>query len=159
MKSLGVPFDPNELAHPSEAIDRLCSFAAEIPQDALSQFGEYGSSLLHFASTQLPSYDALVSNCIATGAEAASITSYIRHIVTQTEPLCPAVTRPPTGGNGSNNGTVTITSPPTPLPTSSYPAQTSTSASPIPTAAASRPTGVFLGAGVVAGLLGAAALL
>lgn len=153
------PNPTNILGDPAGYASELCSIAAELPASDLSGFGAWGQSLLSFAATELSSYDALVTKCFATGAEAAAATSYIHSIASQTDPLC-QVTSTPGGGSGPSNGTATITSVPTTIATStSVPGNNTSATTSIPVALAARPTGVFAGAVGAAGLLAAAALL
>ncbi|TRX93296.1 hypothetical protein FHL15_005875 [Xylaria flabelliformis] len=135
----------------------LCAVAAELPASELKGFGEYGQSLLSFVATELSVYDAIVTKCYATGAEAAAATSYIHSIASQTAPLCQE-TSTPSGGLGSSNGTATITSAAIPTGTGSYPGYSTSGTSTVPIALAARPTGVLAGAMGAAGLLAAAAL-
>ncbi|KAI1122773.1 hypothetical protein F5Y10DRAFT_253229 [Nemania abortiva] len=156
-----MPDSANILKDPAGYASTLCSIAAELPASELSEFGAYGQSLLHFASVEISSYDALVTKCFATGAEATSATNYIHSIVSQTAPLCQE-TGVSSGGNGPSNGTATITAAPTSTPISTLTARTNSTTSAttllIPTAAAVRPAGVFAGAAGVAGILAAALL-
>ncbi|KAI1168180.1 hypothetical protein F5B18DRAFT_658553 [Nemania serpens] len=136
----------------------LCEIAGEFPASQLSGFASWGQSLLSYAVTELPEYDALVTNCFATGAAAASATSYIHSIASQTGPLCKA-TSAPSGGNGASNGTATITAAPTPTDTSgSYPGSSSTT-SVVVTGLATKPTSMFANAASIAVILAAVALL
>ncbi|KAI3325822.1 hypothetical protein HD806DRAFT_458032 [Xylariaceae sp. AK1471] len=154
-------FNPDILGDPMGFTEELCSIAAELPASVLSDFGAWGSSLLSYASVEISSYDAFITQCVTTGEAAASLTSFINSIATATNgPLCPQITSAP-GSGGASNSTITITSTPTAAPTNTYPAGSSSgsTSSSIPTAAAARPTGVFAGAAAMAGLLGAAALL
>ncbi|KAI0490262.1 hypothetical protein F4859DRAFT_508069 [Xylaria cf. heliscus] len=152
-----LPDPANVLKDPWAYASSLCAVATELPADQLSGFAEYGQSLLSFVATELATYDAIVTKCYATGAEAAAATSYIHAIAEQTAPLCQETSAP----SGPSNGTATITSAPTSTGTSiSAPANsTTTGTSTVPIALAARPTGVLAGAVGAAGFLAAAALL
>ncbi|KAI0449390.1 hypothetical protein F5B21DRAFT_50307 [Xylaria acuta] len=159
-----LPDPADVLKDPWAYANSLCEVASELPASQLSEFGVFGNSLLNFVATELSSYDALVTKCFATGAEAAAATSYIHSIAAQTAPLCQPTSTPPSGGNYPSNGTATITSAPIPTSTSiSVPGNNNTTittgTSSIPIALAARPTGVLVGAMGAAGLLAAAALL
>ncbi|KAI0546903.1 hypothetical protein F4679DRAFT_587120 [Xylaria curta] len=152
-----VPLLPDPTAvlkDPWAYASSLCAVAAELPASELKGFGEYGQSLLSFVATELSVYDAIVTKCYATGAEAAAATSYIHSIASQTAPLCQP-TSTPSGGHGPSNGTATITS--AAGTGGSYPTSTS-GTSTVPIALAARPTGALAGAMGAAGLLAAAAL-
>ncbi|KAI1360039.1 hypothetical protein F5Y08DRAFT_318164 [Xylaria arbuscula] len=154
-----LPNPTNILGDPAGYASELCSIAGELPASQLSDFGAWGQSLLSFASAEISSYDALVTKCFATGAEASAATSYIHSIASQTGALCQA-TSTPGGGSGPSNGTATITSAPTATATSTIvPGNTTSATTSIPVALAARPTGVFAGAVGAAGLLAAAVLL
>lgn len=139
------------LVHPDQYVNDICKLAGSLPEEALSDFKTWGPSLLHFASTEISSYDAIVTQCITTGAAAASITSYIHSIASNPGSLCQPTSTPSAGASitayptASGNGTVPTG---TPTPTSS-----------IPTAGAARPTNLLAGAAAMGGLLGAVALL
>ncbi|TGJ87051.1 hypothetical protein E0Z10_g1783 [Xylaria hypoxylon] len=141
------------LRHPSLYVDTLCGYAGVLPESILPAFANWGSDLLNFASTEISSYDGIVTKCITTGTEAASITSFIHSIASNPADLCKAPSSTP------SNGTASITPYPTATGSSTT---TSASGSPstlIPTAGAARPTGVLAGAAAIGGLLGAVALL
>ncbi|TGJ82415.1 hypothetical protein E0Z10_g6332 [Xylaria hypoxylon] len=93
-----LPSPDGILADPWAYASSLCGIASELPAEQLSEFGEFGESLLQFVATELSSYDALVTKCFATGAEAAAATSYIHSIAAQTAPLC-LETSTPSAGN------------------------------------------------------------
>ncbi|GAP91528.1 hypothetical protein SAMD00023353_3101390 [Rosellinia necatrix] len=157
-ESNGAPSDPTELlSRPDVYVEQICAAVGSLPSSLLPEFASWGSSLLHFASVEVASYDAIVTQCIATddAAAAASITSYIHSIVSAPDRLCqPTATTSAAPAAGSGNGTASVTpsgngtSPSTGVPTTS-----------IPTAAAGRPTGAIVGAAALGGLLGAVALL
>ena len=142
-----------------------CSLAGQLPASVLSDFVAWGPSLLHFASVEISSYDAVVTQCVATGAPGASITSYIHSIASNPGRLCqPTATATPSAGAG--NGTTATAAPSgsiTPYPTASAngtaPAGTPSPTSAIPTAGAARPTNLLVGAAAIGGLIGVVALL
>ncbi|KAI0409171.1 hypothetical protein F4802DRAFT_234929 [Xylaria palmicola] len=152
----GIPGPDNLLAHPDEYVSGLCSAVAELPPVALEEFADYGASLLSFASVEISSYDGIVTKCVATGAEGASITSFIHSIASTPEGLCAPTSTPSTPSGG--NGTATITSFPTPTGNSTTPSIGVPSQS-VPTAGAARPTSALFGAAAMGGLFGAVALL
>ncbi|KAI1368682.1 hypothetical protein F5Y08DRAFT_294488 [Xylaria arbuscula] len=141
------------LKDPAKYVRDTCDFVVKLPTEVLSDFQEYGHSLLQFASTEIQSYDEIITKCITTGTAAASVTSYLHSIVSAPDALCK-----PTS-SAASNGTASIT----PYPTSSSTPTNGTSGVPstsIPVAAAARPTGALLGAAAaMGGLLGAVALL
>ncbi|KAJ8121803.1 hypothetical protein ONZ43_g1837 [Nemania bipapillata] len=100
-----LPSPDGILKDPWAYASSLCAIASKLPASELSEFGEFGGSLLQFVATELSSYDALVTKCFATGAEAAAATSYIHSIASQTAPLCQQ-TSTPSGGNSSNGTTM-----------------------------------------------------
>ncbi|KAI3319241.1 hypothetical protein HD806DRAFT_525560 [Xylariaceae sp. AK1471] len=144
----------NLLAAPQDFVHEVCSFVSELPPSLLPEFASYGSALLHYASTEITSYDALVTSCVTTGPAASSITSYLHSLVSATTPLC----RPTGAAAGASNGTAAVT--PYPTGTGAVPTVTSSTTSlSVPTAAAARVSGVLAGAAAVGGILGAVALL
>jgi hypothetical protein len=154
-----LPDPANILKDPAEYASSLCKVAAELPASQLSAFGSWGQSLLSFAATELSSYDGLITKCYhATGAEAASATSYIHSIVSQTAPLCQE-TSAPGGENGPSNGTATITPAPTPTGTSSSAPGNSSTTMMIVTGVAAKPTSIFASAAGLVGFIAAMALL
>ncbi|KAI1428579.1 hypothetical protein F5Y12DRAFT_672731 [Xylaria sp. FL1777] len=143
------------LASPAAYLTKICSVAEELPASLLPEFGAWGASLLQYASTEIASYDAIVTKCIATGSEAASITSVIHSIASQPPGMLCEFTGSPSNGTASTTAS-----------TAAYPTAaangTSISAPPtstIPVAGAARPTGVLAGAAALGGLMGAVALL
>ncbi|KAI0100281.1 hypothetical protein GGR51DRAFT_533060 [Nemania sp. FL0031] len=152
-----LPDPADVLKDPWAYASSLCKVATELPASELSEFGEFGGSLLNFVATELSSYDAIVTKCYATGAEAAAATSYIHSIAAQTAPLCQQTS---SAASYPSNGTAAITSAPVPTSTSiSTPGNSTTSTSMIPIALAARPTGLLTGAVGAAGILAAAVLL
>ncbi|KAI8944017.1 hypothetical protein F4801DRAFT_573125 [Xylaria longipes] len=141
---------PDTLEDPEGYVSLLCSVAADIPSSLLPEFQSWGSGLLSYGSVHISDYDAFVTECVTTGAAAATITSYLNSILTGTGGLC----QPTSAPGSAPNGTLS-----TPAPTATGTNSTSTSATSVPTAAAARPTGVLAGAAALGGLIGAVALL
>ncbi|KAI0446876.1 hypothetical protein F4803DRAFT_422549 [Xylaria telfairii] len=146
------------LSNPDVYVGDICKALAAAPSSILPDFASWGSSLLHFASVEISSYDGVVTKCVATGAAGASITSYIHSIASSPEGLCqPTSTSAPGGGNGTASITPYPTATPSgnsTIPSTSVPTTTS-----VPTAAAARPTGALIGGAAMVGLLGVIALL
>jgi hypothetical protein len=139
---------PDTLADPEGYVELICGIAAELPSSLLPDFQSWGAGLLSYGHAHMSEYDAFVTQCITTGEAAATLTSYLNSLLTATGGLCMPTATP----SGASNGTASITSAPTATGTNSnttYPV----------TAAAARPTGVLVGAAVMGGLIGAAALL
>ncbi|KAK5633002.1 hypothetical protein RRF57_008716 [Xylaria bambusicola] len=115
----GILPDPASiLRDPAGYASALCAAAAGLPPSGLSDFAEWGQSLLYFASVEISSYDALATSCFNTDSkEGAAATSYLHSIVSQTVPLCQETTAPSSTGY-QPNATATITSAPnrTPMP-------------------------------------------
>ncbi|KAI0540496.1 hypothetical protein GGR58DRAFT_460713 [Xylaria digitata] len=82
------PHPEDLFLHPEEFVDNVCSAVGELPQSVLPIFASWGSVLLEFASTEIASYDHIVTQCVATGTEGASITSYIHSIASNPADLC-----------------------------------------------------------------------
>ncbi|KAI8949191.1 hypothetical protein F4801DRAFT_580733 [Xylaria longipes] len=149
------------LSRPDVYVEQICEAVASMPSSMLPDFASYASLLLHFASVEISSYDSIVTKCVATGTAAASITSFIHSIVSTPGGLCkPTSTSVPSG----RNNTASITPYPTATPSgnstrNSTSLSTGVPTTSVPTAAAARPTGAFIGAAAVGGLLGAVALL
>ncbi|KAI1197445.1 hypothetical protein F5X97DRAFT_343646 [Nemania serpens] len=133
------------LNNPQGYVKELCGLAADLPASITADFASWGQNLLGFARTHIASYDALVTECATTGPAAASITSYLHSIVSAPERLCQPTSAPTI--------TPAIASDPAPSADGSLSTSSPTGA------AASRPSGVFAGAAVIGGLLGAVALL
>ncbi|KAI1359511.1 hypothetical protein F5Y08DRAFT_319453 [Xylaria arbuscula] len=88
-----LPDPASILRDPSGYASDLCAAAAELPASQLSDFADWGQSLLSFASVEISSYDALAISCFNTySAEASAATSYLHSIVSQTEALCQETT-------------------------------------------------------------------
>ncbi|KAK5624633.1 hypothetical protein RRF57_000349 [Xylaria bambusicola] len=138
------------LKDPAKYVRDTCSFVLKLDAAVLPDFQEYGHSLLQFASTEISSYDAIITKCITTGAAAASITSYLHSIVSAPDALCKPTSTP------AANGTASIT----PYPTPTNGTGGGIPGTSVPVAAAARPTGALLGAAAaMGGLLGAVAML
>ncbi|KAI0468140.1 hypothetical protein F4859DRAFT_491710 [Xylaria cf. heliscus] len=152
-----IPSPDSLLSDPNAYVGQICEVVPLLPSPVLSEFATWGASLLHFASVEISSYDAIVTKCITTGTAAASITSYIHSIASSPEGLCqPTSTSAPSGGNG----TASITPYPTATPSgNSTSPSTAVPTTLVPTAAAARPTGALISVAAVGGLLGAIALL
>lgn len=147
--------NPGELLRDAPAyVEQLCGAAAAAPQSVLVEFQSWGSSLLDYVSISIASYDEVVTKCIATGTEAASITSYIHEIAESPGRLCQPTSTPTTAGNG----TASATPYPTATGNSTNPGTTGPNTS-IPVAAAARHAGVLAGAAAMGGVVGAAVLL
>ncbi|GAP85021.1 hypothetical protein SAMD00023353_3900600 [Rosellinia necatrix] len=142
------------LTMPDVYVQAICDLVPGLPSSVLSDFQTWGPSLLHFASVEISSYDAIITKCVTTGTAAASITSYIHSIASNPERLCQPTSTP----SGSNN-TASITPYPTASGNGTVPTAAPSVTSSIPTAAAARPTNIIAGAAVMGGLLGVVALL
>ncbi|KAI0189124.1 hypothetical protein EV127DRAFT_111979 [Xylaria flabelliformis] len=159
----GIPSVENLLSHPDTYVEEICNIVGVLPSSVIPEFAGWGSSLLNYASVEISSYDAVVTKCITTGTAAASITSFIHSIASAPGALCqPTSTSAPSGGNSTAH--VTQYSTYTPYPTATHSGNSTTNhtgvpTTSIPTAAAARPTGAFVGAAAIGGLLGAVALL
>ena len=130
----------------------VCSVAATLPKSLILDFQAFGSSLLSYGSVHLSQYDAYVTNCIASGEAASTITSQLHEMLTGTggmcdQPTATATTSPASNGTTYSTGTGAYT-----------PGLTATSSG-VPYAAAARPTGAVVGAAALGGLLGVVALL
>ncbi|KAI0452183.1 hypothetical protein F5B21DRAFT_484360 [Xylaria acuta] len=128
----------------------LCEIATELPSSLLPDFQTYAEALLSFGRARSSEHVAYVTDC-APEEEVASRTSYLDYIFTATDNFCEQTPAP----GGASNGTYPT---PTPTATSSY-AGLNSSTTLIVTAAAAKPTGAYLGAAAVGGILGAAAIL
>ncbi|KAF2964092.1 hypothetical protein GQX73_g9462 [Xylaria multiplex] len=144
---------PDTLADPEGYVQLLCSVAGELPSSLLPNFESWGAELLSFGSAHISIYDAYVTQCVTTGEAAASITSYLNALLTGTAGFCQ-----PTATLGNTpNGTISTT----PVATATYVTNSTTSipTTSVITGAATKPTGVFVGAAAIGGLIGAVALL
>ncbi|KAI0424071.1 hypothetical protein F5Y09DRAFT_353867 [Xylaria sp. FL1042] len=130
----------------------ICSVAATLPKSLVPEFQSFGSSLLSYGSVHLSQYDAYVTDCIASGEAASTITSQLHQMLTGTGGMCPQPTANATTTPASNGTTY-------PTGTGAYtPGPTATSTM-VPYAGAARPTGAVVGAAALGGLLGVVALL
>ncbi|KAI0547931.1 hypothetical protein F4679DRAFT_552600 [Xylaria curta] len=152
-QSQGAPNADILLSNPDIYVAQVCNLVASLPSSVLGDFRSWGSSLLHFASVEISSYDAVVTKCITTGAAAASITSYIHSIASAPEALCR-----PTSTSGGGNATASITPYPTPTGNGTTPG-TSVPSTSVPTAGAAGRAGGLAHAAVIGGLFGGLALL
>jgi hypothetical protein len=137
--------DPNPLAYVTD----VCSFGSQLPSSLQSDFSSYATQVISYLSVSSSQIDAVITNCLATGQEAAAYTSFVNALATHTGPLCDATSAP----NSTTSGGVS--------PTSSTAGTTSSAAGTmsVSTDAAARPTGILAGAAAAAGFLGAVALL
>ncbi|KAI1749701.1 hypothetical protein F4782DRAFT_549485 [Xylaria castorea] len=143
------------LANPDGYQEVFCSIASGLPASLLPDLKSYGAGLLSYGSAHLGEYDAYVTNCVTTGEAASTLLSQIHAMFTGTGDLCQVTTTAAAPG-GSSNGTYPTT--PAPTATSSNTSSTN-STTLILTAAAAKPTGAFVGAAAIGGLLGAVAVL
>ncbi|KAI0811503.1 hypothetical protein GGR55DRAFT_695092 [Xylaria sp. FL0064] len=143
------------LANPEGYQEVFCSVASGLPASLLPDFKSYAAGLLSYGNAHLNEYDAYVTNCVTTGEAASTLISEIHAMFTGTANLCQVTTTAAAPG-GSSNGTYPAT--PTPMATSSN-ASPINSTTLIPIAAAAKPTGAFVSAAAIGGLLGAAAML
>ncbi|KAI1755141.1 hypothetical protein F4782DRAFT_490139 [Xylaria castorea] len=146
-----------EVANPVAIVTQVCEFSSDLPSSLRSEFDAYVTQVISYVSASSSAIDAVITNCLATGTEAASYTSLVNSFGAQTGPLCQATGVP----NGTSNGTITVTTG-TPTPSSTTGASSgsgSGATTPVSTGAAAVPTAVLGGAAAVAGLLGAIVLL
>ncbi|KAI1125918.1 hypothetical protein F5Y10DRAFT_245918 [Nemania abortiva] len=147
---------PTTTAPPLTTLDfashaqELCEIATELPSSLLPQFQTYAAALLRFGKDHSSEHIAYVTDC-APENEVASRSSYLEYIFTATDNFCEQT---PTPGSAPNGTYPTAT----PTATSSHAGFNSSTTS-VVTAAAARPTGAFLGAAAIGGVLGAAAIL
>lgn len=126
----------------------LCEIATELPPSLLPGFQTYAAELLSFGRAHSSEHVAYVTDC-APEDEVASRTSYLKYIFTATGNFCEQTPAPAGGSN--------VTYPtPTPTPTRSIGLNSSTTL--VVTAAAAKPTGAYLNAAAIGGILGAAAI-
>ncbi|KAI1288718.1 hypothetical protein F5Y03DRAFT_80542 [Xylaria venustula] len=129
----------------------FCSVAGDLPSSLIPDFKSYGEALLSYGSVHISQYDAYITDCITTGAAAASLTSELHNMLIGTGGLCQATT---TASPGSASNSTAY-----PTGTGSYTVKPTSTGTLIPTAAAARPTGAVIGAAALGGLLGAVAML
>ncbi|GAP84922.1 hypothetical protein SAMD00023353_0802460 [Rosellinia necatrix] len=141
-------------ADPLAVVTQVCDFSSGLPTSLQSDFDAYVTQVISYVSASSSAIDAVITNCVVTGAEGATYASLVNSFAAQTGPLCQATGAP---GGGSNNGSTTIGGGGSPTPTTS--GEGSGQTSPPPTNAGAHPA-VFGGAAAAAaGLLGAAILL
>ncbi|KAI0544883.1 hypothetical protein F4679DRAFT_563349 [Xylaria curta] len=153
-------------ANPLAIATQVCDFSSNLPSSLQSDFDAYVTQVISYVSASSSAIDAVITNCVATGAEGAAYTSLVNSFAAQTGPLCA-----PTGTttstvigtgtstpSGASNGTTTfVTGTPSPSSTGVNGGGASSS---VPTGAAAMPTAILGGAAAAAaGLLGAIALL
>ncbi|KAI1756295.1 hypothetical protein F4782DRAFT_550152 [Xylaria castorea] len=133
--------------------EEICSIYSELPPSLLPQLQTYITSVLSFGNANSDVLIGVATDCVPQD-QVASVTSYIHSMLTPTGNQCEATPAP----GGAANGTYPTS--PAPTATSSYSSPgNSTYPTSIVTGAASRPTGVLLGAAAIGGVLGAAAML
>ncbi|KAI0466967.1 hypothetical protein F4859DRAFT_495833 [Xylaria cf. heliscus] len=130
----------------------FCSLARELPESIVPDFQSYAAGLLSYGSVHLSDYDAYVTECITTGEAASTLTSQLHQMLTGAGEACQTTATATATLGGSSNGTY-------PTGTGSIPTSTGSTSTLIPTAAAARPTGTFVGAAAIGGLLGVVAML
>ncbi|KAI0869553.1 hypothetical protein GGS24DRAFT_493682 [Hypoxylon argillaceum] len=143
---------PDALGDPDYYISLLCSVAAQLPSSARYDFSTWGAGLLSFGSAHISEFDAYVTDCVTTGEAAIPIISSLNNLLTGTGNLCQYTAAP----SGVSNGTMSTTA----TQTATGPNSTSsTSATSVVTAAAARPTGVFVSAVAIGSFIGAVCML
>ncbi|KAI0458644.1 hypothetical protein F5B21DRAFT_500150 [Xylaria acuta] len=145
-------------ANPLAFATQVCDFSSGLPSSLRSDFDAYATRVISYVSASSADIDAVITNCLATGAEGPSYTSLVDSFAAHTGPLCEAT--------GVPNGTVVTTGTPTPTSTGadgggggSGGGAATTSAPTGAAAAVALPTAVLGGAAAAAGLLGAIVLL
>ncbi|KAI1432600.1 hypothetical protein GGR50DRAFT_696871 [Xylaria sp. CBS 124048] len=145
-------------------VSEACSFSSNLPSSLQRDFDAYLTSVISYVSASSSEIDALITNCVASGSQGASLTSIVNSVATHSGPLCQAT--------GAANGTSTSTTSSATTPTSSTTrggggggggtrtgGPTSAGTTSAQTGAGAKPTGMFAGAAAAAGVLGAAVLL
>ncbi|KAI0408937.1 hypothetical protein F4802DRAFT_305040 [Xylaria palmicola] len=156
-------------ANPLAIATQVCSFSSQLPESLQSEFDAYVTSVRSYVSASTSAIDAVITDCVATGAEGDAYTSLVNSFATETGPLCGAAATTTGGNNGTATATTTGTGGAGGVGTGTSGATTTTAAgtteggggatTSIPTAAAAVPTAVFGGVVAAAGFLGAVALL
>ncbi|KAI1294517.1 hypothetical protein F5Y03DRAFT_312928 [Xylaria venustula] len=82
---------------PQQVLTQACNFSSQLPSSLQSQFDAYATSLISYVSASSSYIDAVITNCVATGDQGASYTSFVNSFATHSGPLCQA-----TGGSGGN---------------------------------------------------------
>ncbi|KAI0196136.1 hypothetical protein EV127DRAFT_418440 [Xylaria flabelliformis] len=163
----GIVQSATAIANPVAIATQVCQFSSNLPSSLQSDFDAYVTQVISYVSASSSAIDAVITNCVATGAEGAAYTSVINSFAAQTGPLCAAATGTTTGSyiatgtgtpSGAANGTTTFVTG-TPTPSSTGVNGGGASSSSVPTGAAAMPTAVLGGAAAAAGLLGVIALL
>ncbi|KAI0969928.1 hypothetical protein F4678DRAFT_141430 [Xylaria arbuscula] len=88
---------------PQAVLTQACSFSSQLPSSLQSQFDAYATSLLSYVSASSSYIDAVITDCIATGDQGASYTSFVNSLATHSGPLCQATGG--AGGNGTSSST------------------------------------------------------
>ncbi|KAI1272621.1 hypothetical protein F5Y07DRAFT_403221 [Xylaria sp. FL0933] len=136
--------------------EEICSIYKKLPPSLLPEFKTYIASVLEFGKENSQSLLDVASTCVPP-ENLASVTSYIHQMLTPTGNQCETTPTPTPGG--AANGTYPTSPALTATASYSYPTSNTTYTTSIVTAAAARPTGVWLGAAAIGGVLGAAAML
>ncbi|KAI0114082.1 hypothetical protein GGR51DRAFT_505447 [Nemania sp. FL0031] len=138
---------------PSEHGDEICSIYNKLPPSLIPEFITYITSVRSFGSANSDNLISVATECEPED-KIASVINYIHGMVTPTADSCQYTPHP--GGVASG---IYPTSP-IPTPTSSYNSTGNyTYPTSVFTAAATKPTGVLLGAAAIGGILGAAIML
>ncbi|KAI1197755.1 hypothetical protein F5X97DRAFT_343396 [Nemania serpens] len=133
--------------------EEICSIYSELPASLTHEFQTYITSVLSFGRANSDVLIGVATDCVPE-QNVASVTDYIHDMLTPTGNPCHPTPTPGSVANG------TYPTSPAPTATGSYTsAGNYTYATSVVTAAAARPTGAFLGAAAIGGVLGAAALL
>ncbi|KAI0534224.1 hypothetical protein GGR58DRAFT_483455 [Xylaria digitata] len=133
--------------------EEICSIYSELPPSLIPEFKTYITSVLSFGNANSEVLLGVATDCVPED-KVASVTNYIHEMLTPTGNSCEATPAP----GGAANGTYPTS--PAPTATGSYTSRGNyTYPTSIATGAAARPTGAFLGAAAIGGVLGAAALL
>ncbi|KAI0502887.1 hypothetical protein F5B22DRAFT_652639 [Xylaria bambusicola] len=146
---------PDTLADPEGYVEVVCAVASELPSSVLPAFQSFGQGLLSYGSVHISEYDQFVRELLILKHDHRDLhnsRNYLNSILLGTGGLCQPTATP----GGSANGTLSTTPAPTATGTNSTSGSYPTS---VVIAAASKPTGVFVGAAAVGGLIGAVMLL
>ncbi|KAI1184864.1 hypothetical protein F5B17DRAFT_446611 [Nemania serpens] len=140
---------------PSLHGDEICSIYSELPPSLTHEFQTYITSVLSFGNANSDVLIGVATDCVPEQS-VASVVNYIHEMLTPTGNPCQPTPTPGSVANGTYRTT------PAPTATGSFYTSSSnyTYATSVVTAAApGRPTGVFLGAAAIGGVLGAVAML
>ncbi|KAI1158571.1 hypothetical protein F5B18DRAFT_656532 [Nemania serpens] len=133
--------------------DEICSIYSELPASLTHEFQTYITSVLSFGNANSDVLLGVATDCVPEQS-VASVTDYIHEMLTPTGNPCQPTATPGSAVNG------TYPTSPAPTATGAYSSSGNyTYATSVVTAAAARPTGAFLGAAAMGGILGAAAML